>query len=132
MRIETDVQIRMQEERLRKAVERARAGGLRAAAFLVSQAAKKKIIKSRTASAPGKPPHSRRGLMKFAIRYEVAKDNMSAVIGPIKSKAGTSGQAHEFGGSYRGAYFPARPFMGPALMETLPQLGPKFRGTVRE
>lgn len=132
MKVSAEVRVQMREERLRKAMERARDGNLRAAAYLISQLAKKRIVKSRVASRPGKPPHSRRGAMRNAIRYEVAEDKYSAVIGPIPSIVGTSGQAHEFGGRYMGNTYPERPFMGPAMEEAIPQIGPKFRGTVGE
>ena len=130
MRLDVDVRIRMREERLRKAMARARTGSLSSVGYLISQIAKSKIKRSRKPGRPGQPPTTRRGLLRRAIRYQMSSDKYSVVIGPIYSMVGTSGQAHEFGGQYKGARFPERPFMGPSLDEAMPQIGPKFRGSV--
>ena len=85
------------------------------AAFAIYKDAKESIARSKEASDPGQPPHSRRGQIKRAIVYSVEKDVGIAVIGPRESIVGESGEAHEFGGEYKGGDYPERPFMGPAL-----------------
>ena len=145
MRVDLDVQIRMREERLLKALERARAGSLRSIGYSISQIAKAKIKrgtptgKSRGRrrelhpSRPGDPPHTRRGRLRFAIRYALAPDKQSVVIGPMASIVGDVARAHEFGGRYgktKAASYPKRPFMGPSLQDSLPRIGPHFEGSV--
>ena len=63
------------------------------------------------ASEPGTPPHTRRGQLPRAIRYDATKDG--AIVGPVASLVGESGAAHEFGGTYKGQDYPERPFMEP-------------------
>lgn len=82
----------------------------------------------RKASPPGLPPHTRRGQLRRAIRYDVADD--VAVIGPMASVAGTAGAAHEFGGLYKGDDFDRRPFMGPALDASLDRFAKGWEGSV--
>ena len=100
------------------------------AAASISKDAKNSIEKSTDASAPGSPPHSRRGLLKRAIRF--AADKEGAVIGPMFSQVGTSAEAHEFGSAYKGVDFPERPFMGPALERALPRFLGGWRGSITE
>ena len=123
---ETEAKIRLRLDRLRKAIERAREGSLRPIGFIVSQIAKGKVKKSAVASPPGQPPHTRRGRLKFAIRYQMAQDKRSIVIGPAASKLGIAHKPHEFGGQYKGGRFPERPLMGPALEEAQSMIGPAF------
>lgn len=124
-RVEARIQLRL--DRIRRAVERANAGSMHAVGYLISTIAKGKITRSRTASMPGQPPTTRRGLLRRAIRYSVASDKRSVVVGPVYSIVGTAGAAHEFGGRYKGQRYPKRPFMGPALTEALPQIGPTYK-----
>lgn len=123
----TEARIQMRIERLRRAMERARQGSLNSVGYLISTIAKGKIVRSRDKSQPGQPPTTRRGLLRRAIRYKVADDRMSVVIGPVYSMVGTAGAAHEHGGKYKGERYPKRPFMGPALEEAAPQLGPTYK-----
>lgn len=127
---QTEARIQLRFERILKAVEKARAGNLFSVGYLVANIAKNKIKRSKYASEAGQPPATRRGLLRKAIRYAVAQNKESVVIGPVASLVGQAGMAHEFGGKYKGERFPARPFMGPSLDEALPQIGPKFRGSV--
>lgn len=72
-------------------------------------------------SPPGSPPYTgRRRFLKRAIRYAV--DERGAIIGPSYGLVGESGQAHEFGGTYKEAEYPERPFMGPALEKNLDRM----------
>lgn len=92
------------------------------AAAAIRLTARRSIKRSPTYSDPGKPPHTRRGLLREAVLYAVERDAVRAVIGPTYEKVGTSASAHEFGGRYRGDRYPARPFMGPALEAIRPRL----------
>jgi hypothetical protein len=127
---QSELSIQLRLERITKAVEKAKAGSLPAVGYLISTLAKQKIQRSKTPSQPGTPPATRKGLLKKAIRYAVASDKQSVVIGPTASLVGKAGMAHEFGGKYRGQKFPERSFMGPSLDEALPRIGPAFRGSV--
>ena len=84
--------------------------------------ARRSIRRSPNPSAPGTPPHTRKGRLKGAILYSVDQASESAVIGPSHQGVGTSGSAHEFGGMYKGERYDKRPFMGPALQKELPKL----------
>ncbi|MGE3803916.1 MAG: hypothetical protein AB7K24_04485 [Gemmataceae bacterium] len=88
-------------------------------------AARRSIRRAKRASAPGRPPHTRKGRLKQAILYAVEKHEQRVVIGPSVDIVGTAGQAHEFGGHYRNEDYPRRPFMGPALVALRPRL-PEF------
>ena len=126
MELKLQAQIRMFDARLIKAVRDARAGSLRPVGFLISQLAKSKVKRSPTKSPPGRPPHTRRGRLKFAIRYSMAANKRSIVIGPAASKLGQAGSAHEHGGLYKSAHYPERPLMGPVLVEAQNMIGPAF------
>ncbi len=98
------------------------------AAASISKDAKSTIEKSDVPSSPGEPPHTRRGLLKRAIRY--AADKEGAVIGPVASVVGQSGAAQELGGEYKGQEFPARPFMAPSLERALPRFAGDWQGSI--
>gem|GEM_PF-455941 len=68
-------------------------------------------------SAPGAPPHTRKGRLRRAILYALLEESgtLFAIVGPSFDLVGLSGKAHEFGGRFRGGDYPARPYMGPAL-----------------
>lgn len=100
------------------------------AAASISKDAKASIRNRATASAPGTPPSSRRGLFRRAIRYEVNRHTQSAVIGFIASQVGESARAHEFGGRYKGQDYPQRATMGPALERNLHRLPQQFAGRI--
>ena len=85
------------------------------AAFAISKDAKRSIKNSPTASRAGRPPKTRRGRLRFAIRYHADQHKKRAVIGPRASITGKAGSSHEFGGRYESEQFPERPFMAPAL-----------------
>ena len=118
-----------------KGVQRRTQGGsirvLGHAAGAIRLTARRSIRRSPTASAPGTPPHTRRGLLREGILYAVEKDAACAVIGPTYEMVGTSGSAHEFGGKYRKEDYPARPFMGPALEAIRPRLPSFWAASVR-
>ena len=89
------------------------------------------IRKGKKPSAPGKPPHTRKGRLRNAIKYALAADKQSVVIGPDVAVAGTSGMAHEFGGRYKRERYPKRAFMGPALEKAKDRLPAMWAGSVR-
>lgn len=80
------------------------------------------------ASRPGTPPHTQRGQLPNAIVFDVAPK--SVVIGPRRSVVGESAGAHEFGGEFKGADYPDRPFMGPALERAAPRFAGSFAGSI--
>lgn len=82
------------------------------------------------ASPPGRPPRTRRGALRRAIRFDVSKT--STVVGPVHSIVGESGAAHEFGGQYKGAEYPERSFMGPALERNISRFADSWRGSIGE
>ena len=99
----------------------------------ISKDAKASITKSKGPSEPGEPPHTRaRGgkNLRGAIRYSTSKEG--AIIGPIASFVGAAGEAHEFGGSYRGTEFPERSFMEPALSQNVGRFADDWRGSIGE
>jgi hypothetical protein len=103
---------------VREVKKKAEAGTFRSlnhAAAAIRITARRSIRRSPKESSAGTPPHTRRGLLKRALLYNVDKSRMRAVIGPAYSIAGRFGSAHEFGGKYYGRKYPARSFMGPAL-----------------
>ena len=48
-------------------------------------------------SQPGTPPHTRRGQLKKALRYNVERQNEKVVIGPTRSGISNIASTHEFG-----------------------------------
>lgn len=80
-----------------------------------------------SASPPGQPVRSPTGLLRHSLRFVVDKEAGTAVIGTDASFIDQIGNVHEFGGTFRGANYPARPFIGPAFRKHLPQLS-KFWG----
>ena len=112
------------------AAERAARRTFARAAYRIMRDAKASIERSAEPSLPGDPPHTRRGQLRRAIRYDATKDG--AVIGPLASMMGGAGAAHEFGGAFRREQFPARPFMGPALERELDNFAGEFAGSIGE
>lgn len=115
-------------KRVREAAEKAARRAFAKAAYRIFRDAQSSIERSTNPSPPGEPPHTRRGQLKRAIRYDATKDG--AVIGPVASMVGTAGEAHEFGGGYRGQDYPERPFMGPALERELDNFAGEFTGSI--
>ena len=93
--------------------------------------ARRSIRRSPTASTPGRPPHTRRGLLRNAILYAVEPRQQSVVIGPDVGFVGTSASAHEFGGRYKREVYPRRAFMGPALEAVRDRLPRHWAASVR-
>ena len=100
------------------------------AAASIRKTAIAEIEKAPGPSDPGAPPHTRKGLLRRAIVYSV--DGDTAVIGPRESIVGTSAEAMEFGGEYKGGTYPERPFMGPALDTNIDRFAKEWSGSVVE
>jgi hypothetical protein len=119
---------------VRKVRKKAEAGIFRSlnhAAAAIRITARRSIRRSPKESTAGTPPHTRRGLLKRSLLYNVDKAKMRAVIGPAYSIAGRSGSAHEFGGKYYGRKYPKRAFLGPALKINERRLPLFWRGSIK-
>jgi hypothetical protein len=86
---------------VRKAVRSANIESLGHAGASVRLVARRSIRRAKGPSAPGRPPHTRRGLIKRAILFAVEKELQCVVIGPDASIVDQAGTAHEFGGRYK-------------------------------
>jgi len=115
---------------LRK-VRRANIENLGHAGASVRLTAKRSIRKSANPAEPGRPPKTRRGQLRSAIRFAVESNRQRVLIGPDHRFVGQSARAHEFGGRYRKQRYPKRPFMGPALTKTQSRLPRHWAGSVR-
>jgi len=103
------------------------------AAFDIMQDAKTSIEKASkgVAAPPGEPPHTHRGAwLRRSIRYFA--DAFGAFIGPMHSMVGKAGAIHEHGGTWKGAVYPQRSFMGPALEKNISAFANQWRGTIRK
>ena len=83
------------------------------------------------ASPPGTPPYTHpyskkkrktEGGLPGAILYDTEKDPDAVVIGPSAELFSKVGKPHEHAGGFRGANYPERPFMGPALSRQIGSL----------
>lgn len=98
--------------------------------------ARASIEKSSTPSAPGSPPHTRRGQLKsaaailFALGAATPEAAVIGFAGAVASKMGTSAAVHEHGGQYKGQNYPARPFMKPAMLGRLNDFAGSFAGSI--
>jgi len=129
IRMKARVSFRRRE--LRRQAQEGSIRSLGHAAAAIRLTARRSIRQSARASAPGQPPHTRRGLIRRAILYFVEKARERALIGPAHSLVGRSASAHEFGGTYRGQRYPKRPLMGPALMKLVPRLPSFWASSIR-
>lgn len=118
-------------QKVSKAAQKANITNLGHAGAAIRLAARRSIRKNPKRSPPGTPPHTRQGRLRNAIKYALAADKQSVVIGPDYAVAGDSGRAHEFGGRFRGDHYERRAFMGPALMKVKDRLPPMWAGSVK-
>ncbi len=113
-----NVKIIDQSQRVKRAADRASFENLGHAAASIRKWAIKSIKRGKGPSVPGQPPHTRgQRRLPRAIFYSTDRDKLATIIGPIHSRVGIVGEAHEFGKAYMGTRFPQRSFMGPALDE---------------
>ncbi len=123
------IKIKNEVEKVRLAGRDAARGSFSRAAFLIRQTAVQSVERAEGPSTPGSPVHTHRGnWFRRAIRYSADKEG--AVIGPMFSVVGTVGQAHEFGGDYKGNDYPQRPTMGPALEQNLDAFASNWNGSI--
>ncbi len=117
------------------AVKRAEIRSLSHAAAAIRLYAARSIRKSprRQPSAPGAPPHTRRGLLPRSILYALLEERSVpvALVGPAFNLVNLAGKAHEFGGLFRGRDYPARPYMRPALSMISNRLPDFFANSVK-
>jgi len=92
---------------------------------------RRSIRRSPKPATPGRPPHTRRGLLRRAILYAVERRDQRVVVGPAYAIVGPSAQAHEFGGRFRHERYDRRPFMGPAMEKIKDRLPRMWAGSVR-
>ena len=117
------VKIIDQSRRVKRAADRASFKNLGHAAASIRKFAIKSIKRGKGPSTPGQPPHTRgQRRLPRAIFFATERDKLSTIIGPVHSRMGIAGEAHEFGKTYLGTQFPERPFMGPALEANLPRM----------
>lgn len=96
----------------------------------------KEISSGALSSAPGTPPHSRRGQLKRGIKYTAVEgDKARFVVGPTDTSVGQTAALHEFGGAaqrgrYKGRRYPPRPFMRPALERELPRFAKTWANSI--
>lgn len=120
-------------DRVLEQIRKDKIRALQRTAFAIRKTAQQSIRTGRRgrASAPGTPPHTRRGQLRRSILYAVDKDRMEAVIGPASNLFSDVGGAHEYGGIFRGQRYPARPFMGPALEPNINKFTDALAGSMR-
>ena len=81
-------------------------------------------------SPPGTPVHTRAGLFKSSLFYDVSRVNVDAVIGLAYSRVAISGEPHEKGTYYKGYKYRKRAFMFPGLEKAAPRLAAHWSGTI--
>jgi len=116
---------------VRRRVRQANIESLGRAGGAIRLTARRSIRRSDKPSAPGSPPHTRKGQLSRAIMYAVEQQKQCVVIGPEYATLGPAGVPHEFGGSFRGQSYQKRPFMGPALMKIKDRLPSQWAGSIR-
>ncbi len=129
--IEMKVQTRMDVQKVLRRVKRANIESLGHAGAAIRLTARRSIRRSPKPSAAGRPPHTRRGLLRRAIVYAVDKARQMVIIGPGYGMVGQSASAHEFGGKYRRQNYKRRAFMGPALQKIKNRLPRSWARSIR-
>ncbi len=123
-------------EKIKDRADKATFKNLRHAAFSHRKRVVQSIKKTKEApAAPGEPAHTRgrgRHNIRGAMFVDVDKRMESAVIGPRSSWAGPAAAAHEFGGTFRGQDYPARPFSEPQLDETSSRFADDWQYSIGE
>ncbi len=123
--------IEFDDRRILIAVQRGNNIALCRAGAYIRKAARNRVSASEKASAPGSPPHTRKGLLKQSLLFGVDQRRDSVVIGPAESIIGMAMVAHEFGGRYRKRRYPKRPLMGPTLGKTASKLPALWEKSVK-
>lgn len=127
-------------------IERAKDAGFRNtghAAASIRKTAIESMEEAEGPSPPGEPPHThtsgvtrkgrkRPGVLPKSITFDNDRESQTALIGPRFSVVGLAGEAHEFGGEFRGDDYPERPFMEPALMQNIDRFASDWAGSIGE
>lgn len=138
---ESDMILRMGSQANKLALKKA--GGL---VRRIARNSIRKIGKKRKPSEPGNPPKSRTGLLKDFIFfvYEQQAENVLIGAARLNQTLGTAPHALEVGGrslTNRGTRrnkrivsvnIKARPFMAPALQDSLPKLPPMWANSLKK
>lgn len=95
--MEIKVRVENDFDNVLRAAERANDWSLRRAGAYLRGVAAKGIRMSKSASAPGRYPHTRKGRLKKAIVFAVDRKGVNVLIGPSRSWIGKIGATHEFG-----------------------------------
>ena len=120
-------------DRVKQAANKATFENSRHGLFRISKDAKASIKKRKTPSKPGEPPTTRgRGGHNLRGAIFVAADKEFGIAGPRASVVGEAGEAHEFGGEYRGDQFDERSFMGPALEANMDRFASDWANSIGE
>lgn len=102
---------------VKRAAARANFKNLGHAIATVRRTAIRSIKRSKKAGPAGKPPRTRKRRLPKSIFFAAERDGLSAIAGPIYSRVGLVGEAHEKGLEYMGQDFEERPFMSTAMEE---------------
>jgi phage gpG-like protein len=102
-------------EKVKKKIDDATFKSFSHAAASLRLIAKRSIRKSKKASMPNTPPKTQTSRLPKSIVFFVDKKNRYAIIGPSSDLIGVVGGVHEQGGLFKGAEYPQRPFMVPAM-----------------
>lgn len=97
--VKVRVKVRTDSAKVLKKTKAASITSLGRAGAYIRGIARKSIKVSEKPSAPGKPPHTRKGRLKNAILFSVEKVQQTVVVGPGATDVGRVGHTHEFGGS---------------------------------
>jgi hypothetical protein len=125
------VRTRSEVPKLLRKLRRRNIRNLAHAGAAIRLVARRSIRKSPNPARPGRPPHTRRGLLRKSVLYAVDKPRSRVLIGPSARIAGPSAMPHEFGGRFRSERYDRRPFMGPALEKTKERLPRMWAASVR-
>lgn len=126
-----------------KAMDRAHRKGLNRLGGYIRKTAKNSIKRKNTTSHPGNPPHARQDAspLKTLLFYTYDRSTKSVLVGPAALGAAHAPPALEYGGPTMvrrrrpgGGYqikrvqVRARPFMGPAEVQTRQRIPDVYKG----
>lgn len=135
--------------KVRRAVDRAKRQALSKAGAFIRQRARTSMRRRRGPAPPGQPPHAHEGSLRRLILFGYDRASDSVVVGPLRlNKPGEAPSVLEFGGrttverrrtrkggrrvvERRRIRIEARPYMGPALRNELPNIPKAWASSVR-
>lgn len=124
------VHVQDNTRRVRRAAQKGAIRSIRYAAGYVRKVIANLIRSSKRASTPGSPPHTQTRQLPRSIKYAVFSA-YHAIVGASYSDVGPTGKKHEFGGPFKGANYPPRPFARPGLEKARPRVLLFYRGSIR-